>query len=280
MSLPIADPSLISDVEQGTDEWLAERRGKVTGSEVKNVIAWKYPKPTKKNPEPEPEEKAERITYRMNMVSEMLIGELGKKEMFITDAMKWGTANEGIARMAYQLQNKVKVVQRGLINHPTIKAAHSPDGLVGDDGMIEIKCLEPWNHLYKIVKQNEMPDVYMPQVQMGMWLWDRQWCDFIGYDSRQAPGLDMFSVRIERDQDYINMLEAECIQFLAEVKRDFNHYLRYLPTCERICRNCGSYFIEKLSICKECKTNNSEVVKVLEPAEISLRRVDNVQKDK
>lgn len=274
MSVPIGDASLIIDVEQGSDEWLRRRNGFVTGSRMKDVIAWKVAKPTKANPEPTPQERSERIMYRMEIVSERLIGELGTKDVYVTDAMKWGRMNEDIARTNYSLYTGKKVQQVGMIQHPTLKCLYSPDGLVGDDGMIEIKCLEPHNHLYKIAKVNDMPDDYKPQVQMGMWLFDRQWCDFIGYDSRMPNGLDLVAVRIERDDDYIAYLESEAAQFLEEVERDLRYYLQYLPLCERICRNCGTYFTSKVPVCPECRANTSVVEKELEKPLLNLRRIE------
>lgn len=269
-NISLGDRSLIVDVLQGSDEWLAARRGKVTGSRMKDVIDFKIKKPTKNDPEPQPTEGAKRIMYRREIVTERLIGDLGKKDIFITDAMKWGTMNESIARTNYQLRTGKKVEQIGMMRHPKLEVGYSPDGLVGDEGMIEIKCLEPWNHLYEIVRKNQMPETYKAQVQMGLWITNRLWCDFIGYDSREPAGLDLFAVRIERDQDYINYLEAETIKFLSEVEHDVNFYLGYLPFCVRICHACGVVFNDKLAFCHECKSSSTEIKEVLQEAENKL----------
>lgn len=278
MSKPLGHPSLIHEVDQGSDEWLRLRMGKVTGSRMKDVIAWTYPKPTKVNPEPDPKEAAARIMYRKEMVSERLVGELGKKEVFVSAAMKWGSMNEDVARQNYELRNRTRVRQVGIIDHPTLKVGYSPDGLVGDEGMIEIKCLEPYNHLYEVIKPAAtsedltMPEQFKPQVQMGLWITDRQWCDFIGYDSRMPLGLDLFVVRIERDNDYINYLADQTAQFLKEVDHEVNFFLKYLPVCRRICRACGAVFIDKVAICPECMQNNSKVDEILEKSEFELLR--------
>jgi hypothetical protein len=275
MSVPLGDRSLFHYEEQGTDGWLRRRLGRVTGSEMKNVIAWKYPRPTKKDPDPVPQPKAERISYKKQLVAQRLIGELGRENIFVNEAMRWGSMNEDIARTNYRLAFGTRVEQVGIIDHPTLKASYSPDGLVGDDGLIEIKCLEPWNHLYTMVKTNEMPDQFKPQVQMGLWITDRQWCDFIGYDSRQPVGLDLFSVRIERDEDYINMLAEETEQFLKEVEADVVMFLKFLPLCRYACKNCGRAFVGKTTVCPEfdCGANNAERLELLEEAPSTLRKI-------
>jgi YqaJ-like viral recombinase domain len=277
MSVPLGDPSLIhEDVEQGSETWLRLRLGKITCSRMKDVIAWSFPKPTKNNPEPLPREKSERLGYRKELVSERLAGFHGEKKIYVTEAMLWGSMNENIARQNYQLRYGRKVRQVGIIDHPELAIAYSPDGLVNDDGMIEVKCLEPWNHLYEIVKPNDMPEQFKAQVQTGLWITNRQWCDFIGYDSRMPGGIDLFSTRVERDEEYIKYLETQARQFLKEVEREVAFFYRYLAEYKRTCRTCGLVFTSRVQICPGCMLTNIETGELIEAAELKLGNIQEV----
>lgn len=273
MSVPLGDPSLVHEVDQGTDAWHMLRLGKITGSRMKDVIAWSLPKPTKNNPDPAPREKSDRVGYRKELVSERLAGFHGEKKIYVTEAMQWGSLNEHTARQNYQLRYGNKVRQIGIIDHPELAIAYSPDGLVGDDGMIEIKCLEPWNHLYEIVKPNALPEQFKPQVQMGLWITNRQWCDFIGYDSRMPSGIDLFSTRVERDEEYIKYLEKQAKQFLSEVRYEVAHFYRYLAEYRRTCRNCGLVFTSRVQFCPGCLRTNLDTGEILKEPELTLGNI-------
>lgn len=246
--------------DQRSPEWYAARLGRATASRFKDIIAigakGQYLKP--------------HYDYIQELVSERLIGEAGQKEMFINDAMKWGMMNEDLARTTYQLKTGNKVSGEGFIQHDTLMSGASTDGLVNDEGNLEIKCLTPINHLYEIIKHNTMPDVYKAQVQGQLWITGRAWCDFVGYDSRLPVGIDLFTVRVERDDDYINWLEEEVTNFLLEVDKDFSYFLQFLPVTKRTCHNCGVIFIDKVALCTACGTNGATVNKVLEPASMVL----------
>lgn len=179
-----------------------------------------------------PPESMERLMYRRMKVAERLTG-LESSQVFQTKAMLWGEYSEPLAKAKYQLETKNLVEESYLTLHPTLRCGASPDGKVtdfetGEIGVLEIKCLETHNHLYKIMKKREMPQDYFVQVQMEMWLTDTDFCDFVGYDSRLKGKLDIFIQRIERDNDFIdNVLEPEIIAFLDEVDRD-ERYFRYI----------------------------------------------------
>lgn len=246
--------------DQRTPEWYIARLGRATGSRFKDIMAVKKDgSPTEKY-----------LSYKKELVAERIVGEMGKADVFMTDAMKWGQINEGLARTEYMLRTGHKVTPEGFAQHDDLMIGVSTDGLVDDTGNLEIKCLMPHNHLYNIAMNGEMPDDYRDQVQGQMWVTGRYWCDFVGYDSRMPKGLDLVVTRVLRDDDYIMKLEARVGEFLDDVRRDLAFFLRFLPVCERLCRTCGWIFTDKLLLCPACKTNNTELRKVLEPAERKL----------
>ena len=179
-----------------------------------------------------PPESMERLMYRRTRVAERLTG-LESGQVFQTQAMKWGEYAEPLARAKYQLLTHNLVEEAYFTLHPELRCGASPDGKVtdietGEVGVLEIKCLETHNHLYKIMRQRKMPDDYFVQVQMEMWLMNVDYCDFVGYDSRLKGKLDIFVERIERDNEFIdNVLEPEVIAFLEEVDKD-ERYFRYV----------------------------------------------------
>lgn len=257
---------LFVTASQRTDEWYAARLGRVTGSRMKDVIAWSSRR-SKDGTYPELKARAD---YRKELVTERLIGDLGRKEVYVTPEMQWGQMNEDLARTTYQLRTGNKVSQEGFCQHEELMAGVSTDGFVNQEGNLEIKCLAPYNHLYEIVKEGKLPEVFKPQVSMQLWITERAWCDFIGYDSRMPVGIDLFYVRVKRDEEYIAYLEAQTRQFLSEVDRDVEFFMRYLPTAERTCRACGLVFTSKIAICPGCHSSSTQTDKVIEKPEREL----------
>lgn len=264
---------------QRSDEWFRRRLGKATGSKFKDVIA------TAKRPKKDEDGNLyypyldARESYKKELVAQRIVGVLGQKDVYVTPAMQWGQMNEEQARLIYQLRTGNKVTEAGFAvlldeNGKELPIGVSSDGLIGDDGNLEIKSLEPHNHLYNVIKQyeitHEMPEDYKAQVQGQMLVQDRSWTDFVGHDARMPAGLDLLAVRVERDDDYCEYLLAELLKFTDEVERDFKAFLRYLPVCERTCRIDGLVFTDKLALCPECATSNTVVNKILAPAELQL----------
>ena len=194
----------MNDIEQGTDEWFAIRCGKVTASRVADVIAT-----TKSG------YSASRANYEAQLICEILTGK--PAESFTNAAMQWGTETEPLARAQYELKTGNMVNQIGFVVHPIIEqAGASPDGLIGEDGCIEIKCPNTSTHLDTLLSQ-KVPSKYITQMTWQMVCTGRKWCDFVSYDPRLPENLQLYIERIELDEDYAKKLQNEVVMFLVEV---------------------------------------------------------------
>lgn len=192
-------------IEQGTPEWFAERCGKATASKIADIIAQ-----TKSGPS------ASRASYAAQLVAERLIGTVA--EAFQNDAMRWGTENEPRAREAYEFRTGALVDPAPFVPHPTIPmSGASPDGYVGDEGLIEIKCPTTATHIATL-RGAKVDAKYLTQIQWQLACTGRAWCDFISYDPRMTPAKQLFVQRVERDPERIAELEREVSLFLAEVE--------------------------------------------------------------
>jgi putative phage-type endonuclease len=149
------------------------------------------------------------ITYAMEIVTEILTGE--KKEDFTNAAMEWGNTYEREAKEQYQLETFNKIINTEYIPFDDIVGG-SPDGLVGDDGIIEIKCPNSTTHLTNLINK-EVPAIYKPQVHGYLMITGRKWCDFVSYDPRFKDEQRLLIVRIERDEQYISELKKRIEKF-------------------------------------------------------------------
>lgn len=193
-------------MEQRTEEWFKARLGKVTASKVADVMA-----KTKTGIS------ASRANYLSDLVVERLTGQ--QAEFYQNDAMQWGTDTEPQARMAYEAHKKVLVDEEGFIDHPSIaNFGCSPDGLIETDGLIEIKCPNSKTHIDTLLS-GKAPSKYIPQMQTQMAITGKQYCDFVSFDPRLPEDLQLFIVRVDRDNDYIAKLEEEVVGFLNEVEQ-------------------------------------------------------------
>jgi putative phage-type endonuclease len=190
--------------EQGSPEWFAARCGKVTASRVVDVLA------TIKTGE-----SASRKNYRADLVVERLTG--NKTEGFSSPAMAWGVETEPQARAAYEARTGNFVDQIAFVDHPTIpNFGCSPDGLVGEDGLIEIKCPNTSTHI-DYIEDDQPPKKYIGQMMAQMACTGRKWCDFVSFDPKLPDGLQLFVVRLYRDDKYILVMEDAVSMFLKEV---------------------------------------------------------------
>lgn len=194
----------MNEIVQGTEAWFKIRAGKVTASRVSDVIA-----KTKSG------WGTSRANYAAQLVAERLTGAIA--ESYSNAAMAHGTATEPEARSAYEFRTDAHVVEVGFVNHPTIEmAGASPDGLVGDEGLIEIKCPNTATHI-ETLRGQSVPSKYLTQMHWQMASTGRGFCDFVSYDPRMPESMRLFVKRVGRDNILIAKLEKEVMDFLAEV---------------------------------------------------------------
>ena len=190
-------------MEQRTEEWFAARLGKVTASRVADVLA-----------KIKTGESASRKNYKMELVVQRLTGKQG--ESFTNAAMEWGTEQEPFARMAYEAHTGTFVKEEGFVDHPTIEGfGCSPDGIVGE-GLIEIKCGNTATHVDWLL-DGKAPSRHIPQMMAQMACTGAKFCDFVSFDPRVPDDLQLFVIRVERDDEYIAEMEKEVKLFLQEV---------------------------------------------------------------
>lgn len=191
--------------DQRTPEWFEERLGKVTASCIYKVMA------KLKDGRPG----ADRTNYHAQLVTERLTGTVA--ESYSNAAMQWGTETEPQARAMYRFDKGADVVETGFHSHPTIEmSGASPDGLVGADGLVEIKCPNSATHIATLTGA-PIDRKYILQMQWQMACTERLWCDFDSFDPRLPLEMQSHIQRVQRDDALIAEIEAEVTAFLAEV---------------------------------------------------------------
>lgn len=194
---------MIHSMDQRSEEWFAARIGKATASRIADVVAR-----TKSG------YSASRSNYAAQLVCERLTG--AQADSFSNAAMQWGTDHEPDARDAYSFRADVDVEEVGFVDHPTLDAGASPDGLVGADGLVEIKCPNTATHIETLLN-GTIADKYHVQMQWQMACTGRLWCDYVSYDPRMPENMRLFVQRVERDPLRIAELESEVCAFMQEV---------------------------------------------------------------
>lgn len=191
-------------IVQGSAEWLQSRLGKVTASRVFDIIPGSRGKYLQK-----------RENYMYELLAERISGVVQTK--FLSEPMIHGTETEPIARAVYEGVTGLTVIECALVDHPTIKdLGASPDGLVGEDGLIEIKCPTTETHM-RILAGGEIKPQYMYQMQTQMLCTGRAWCDYFDFDDRLPVDFQAFKRRIRRDRLVIELIEFEVGKFLEEL---------------------------------------------------------------
>jgi putative phage-type endonuclease len=203
---------IIRDIVQGSPEWMALRVGKIGGSRVADLLT-----------EGRNGESLTRRKYKNELIRERLTGR--KLDTYKTPAMQRGIDLEPMARAWYEVHNNVFVDQVAIVLHPTIEGAQcSPDGLVGDNSLIEIKIPNPENHLDNILTGGKQLEQYYDQV---MWqlacMPEREFCDLVSFDPEMPDHLQGFVKRIYRDDEYIKNMENKVISFLQEIETIVNN---------------------------------------------------------
>jgi putative phage-type endonuclease len=203
----------MNELVQGSDEWFQARLGKVTASRVADVIArtksgWG----------------AGRANYMAQLIAERLTGEVAPS--YTNAAMQWGIDTESQARAAYEFHTDQTVKEIGFKTHMRIKqSGASPDGLVGERGLVEIKCPNTATHIDTLLGQ-AVPKKYLTQIQWQLACTGRDWCDFVSFDPRMPEGMALWIMRIERDEQTIVQLESSVFDFLEELDRKIDQLKR------------------------------------------------------
>jgi len=193
--------AIIIDIEQRSEEWMSARAGSVGGSSIDKIIT----------PTGQPSKSAEGLLYQL--AGERIVGKC--EEGFTSQAMLNGIERESQARQLFELAYGVDVQQVGIVYKDERKLFHcSPDGLVGDDAVLEIKCPMLKTHVQYLLKA-EMPKDYIPQVQMEMYVTERTKCYFMSYYAGMPPLI----VEVPRDNDYINLLEKLLMNFIQKLSQ-------------------------------------------------------------
>lgn len=192
-------------VEQGSPEWFAQRCGLVTASRVADVVAR-----TKTG------FGASRANYMAQLIAERLTGTVA--ESYTNAAMQWGTDMEPEARATYEFFTNSTVEPAAFVQHPSIaETGASPDGYVGTDGLVEVKCPITATHIETLLG-GSVAGKYVTQIQWQLACTKRQWCDFVSYDPRMPASMNLFIKRVPRDDAMIAALEADVIDFLNELR--------------------------------------------------------------
>lgn len=193
----------IIDCQQGTQEWISVRLGRVTASNFAKVLA------NGRGGAPSKTRKA----YMLKLAAERLTGE--SRESYSNANMDWGTQHEDEARRHYEAIMGVTTEQVGFIEYNE-DVGCSPDDLIGDDGMAQYKCPLMTTHI-EYLMAGKFPSTYQAQVQGEIWIANRKWSDFCSFDPRMKSN-KMFRVRVQRDQNYIDNLQYEVEKFVRELK--------------------------------------------------------------
>jgi putative phage-type endonuclease len=192
-------------VIQGSEEWKQCRLGKVTASRMADVLA-----------RTQNGYRASRANYLAQLIAERLTGV--PQDTYQNAAMVHGIETEPEARAAYEFRTDQVVQEIGFINHPRIEdSGCSPDGLIGTDGLIEIKCPNTATHIETLLTRG-IADKYLAQMQWQMACTGRRWCDFVSFDPRMPEHLRFCVIRVNRDDPRIQEMEREVDSFLIELK--------------------------------------------------------------
>lgn len=210
-------PTTEGESLQRNDDWYAARAGKVTASPIlkvyKRLKGGAYSK--------------ERTTYKYQLIAERLVGTTisGARNA----AMQRGVEKEAEARDRYQRLTNLPVTEAPFVPHPHIgMAGASPDGFVGDDGLVEIKCPTSQTAV-EVLLTEEVDEQYVAQIQWQLACTGRAWCDYVVFDDRLPETMQMFVKRIERNDALIREVEKEVREFISEISADVERLWNKYP---------------------------------------------------
>jgi putative phage-type endonuclease len=197
--------AVVLEMPQRSPEWFAARAGVLTASVVSAIYGYRK----------DGKETAERRDLRMRLALEQVSGQ-PIEEPYSNADMQRGNDLEPQARAAYEMTTGRPVREVGFVRDPLFPLGCSPDGLVGDDGLLQIKCPRPANH-FETVDAGTIPETYIYQLTHELMLTERAWVDFVSYCPQMPSGLDLLILRHERNEQAIAAHRLMCARFLAEV---------------------------------------------------------------
>lgn len=201
----------IIDAEQRSPHWFAARLGRLTGSRAKDMLAT-----VQKG------ESAKRRDLRLQLACERITGQV-QEDGFVNEAMQRGIDLEPIAFAAYEGVTGHLVQRSGFLAHAELMAGCSLDGHIGDfEGIVELKCPKSATHL-GYIRAGVVPPDHLPQILHNLWITGAAWADFVSFDDRFPPNLQLFRVRLGREgygESLIRDYEAKALAFLAEVETE------------------------------------------------------------
>lgn len=192
-----------TDIQQGSEDWLKIRCGKITASRFSDVMAKGRGSSASKT----------RLSYIYDIVAEKLTQQ--PAEQYTNKYMEWGNQCEPLAREYYKHKTGSEIKQIGFVEMSGAVGC-SPDSLVDDNGLLEIKCPKTTTQIQRHL-EGVFPEEYKPQVQGQLWICDREWCDFVSFDPRILNEKKMFKIRVYRDEPYIKQIIQEINHFIDDV---------------------------------------------------------------
>jgi putative phage-type endonuclease len=196
---------IIHDIEQGSVAWLELRLGKITASKFKDVMTNGRGGNTSKTAE----------SYMMELAIEKITG--SSLPFFENEAMRHGTETEPQARAMYELLSGNEVAEVAFIEYNEFVGV-SPDGLIGNDGLLEIKCPNTKTQVERFLKETGLPSDYKWQVHGQIWVAEREWCDFLSFDDRIDTAAQYLCTRVYRDDALIKDLSERVEKFSDELQ--------------------------------------------------------------
>lgn len=198
---------MMSEFEQRSKEWYADRLGKATASRMSDVLA--------------AASSERRKSYMMQLIAERLSG-VSAEDFYVSKEMQRGIDLEDMARAVFALDKGLEVREAGFFTDTHIEwLGASPDGLTSDGGLVEIKCPKTSTHLSYCLER-KCPSKYYAQVQCQLAVTGLAHAYFVSYDDRVPERLQMFCVHVPRDEPYIKEMRARVMQFLDEAQDIIN----------------------------------------------------------
>ena len=190
------------DIEQRSPEWHQLRLGRITGTRIAEMVAGKP---------------ATFENLCRKVAAEIITGVSADKPFQTTDAMQHGIDTEDDARTEYEIETMTHVKQVGFVSGGDLYGV-SPDGLIGDDGLVEIKCPQANTHIGYLLKAGSAWKAYKWQIMGQLWVTGRDWCDFVSYCPQFPEGQKLLIETVERNDEDTYLISQKALQASDRIK--------------------------------------------------------------